>query len=330
MKPGAATRDLELHLSANPASPLFARLAEQYLRNGELSRAERLCERGLETYPHYPTGLLIYSRCLAARGRYAEALGTIAGVASRYPGNIVLDGIETEWEALAGAANGAGGPDDAVFTDLDAGVGAPGRAESADIMEAAEAVDVAEVAEVVKVADVVPGIGADTPVEDVAGTPSASDQIEPAVGLARAPGTADSGAGVETDGIVDASTAPMTLVAPAPAEPGDASSIRPGDGDGMVGAPAPMPVPAAGSAPVPLLPPVPRPRKGRGFIERDRIISRTLAEIYASQGAIGEAVETYRILLRRMPEQRESLEWRLRELEERLRNEPGERPRPVE
>lgn len=318
MQPGAATRDLELHLSANPASPLFARLAEQYLRNGELSRAERLCERGLETYPHYPTGLLIYSRCLAARGRYADALGTIAEVVSRYPGNIVLDGIQSEWEALAGAANGSGGPDDAVFTDLDAGLGAPGRAESADVTEVTE------------VADVGVGIGTGTPAEDVAGTPSATDQIEPAVDLARAPGTSDSGTSVETDGIVDASTTPLTVVAPAPADPGYGLSIRPGDGDGMVGAPAPMPVPAAGSAPVPLLPPVPRPRKGRGFIERDRIISRTLAEIYASQGAISEAVETYRILLQRMPEQRESLEGRLRELEDRLRNEPGERPRPVE
>jgi len=59
-----------------------------------------------------------------------------------------------------------------------------------------------------------------------------------------------------------------------------------------------------------------------GFVERDRIISRTLAEIYASQGAVREAVETYRLLMERIPDRREEFGKRLRELEERLRLHP--------
>jgi hypothetical protein len=66
------------------------------------------------------------------------------------------------------------------------------------------------------------------------------------------------------------------------------------------------------------------------FIERDRIVSRTLAEIYASQGAITEAVVTYRLLLERMPERSQQMEERLKELEERMRTDPGPRPGAVE
>ncbi|HLB00123.1 MAG TPA: tetratricopeptide repeat protein [Bacteroidota bacterium] len=61
-----------------------------------------------------------------------------------------------------------------------------------------------------------------------------------------------------------------------------------------------------------------------GFGGDDRIISRTLAEIYASQGAVREAVETYRLLLRRMPDREESFADRLKELEEQLGAGPDE------
>jgi hypothetical protein len=97
---------------------------------------------------------------------------------------------------------------------------------------------------------------------------------------------------------------------------------------GEEGGAPPMPVPVRGAAPVPILQPIPRAWRGSGFIESGRIVSRTLAEIYASQGAIGEAVETYRLLLGRMPELGEELGPRLRELEERLRSDHGGRPAP--
>jgi len=68
--------------------------------------------------------------------------------------------------------------------------------------------------------------------------------------------------------------------------------------------------------------PSPLLKSPTGFVERDRIISRTLAEIYASQGAIQEAIETYRLLIERIPAKREEFGGRLRELEERLRSHP--------
>ena len=45
-----------------------------------------------------------------------------------------------------------------------------------------------------------------------------------------------------------------------------------------------------------------------------RIVSKTLAEIYASQGAVGEAIETYRLLAYQRPSDREEIEARIKEL----------------
>lgn len=51
----------------------------------------------------------------------------------------------------------------------------------------------------------------------------------------------------------------------------------------------------------------------------DEIITSTLAEIYAAQGAYREAIRTYSLLSRRKPEERERFELRIRELEEKWR-----------
>ena len=48
----------------------------------------------------------------------------------------------------------------------------------------------------------------------------------------------------------------------------------------------------------------------------DEIITPTLAEIYADQGAYQEAIRTYKLLVDRKPEKREHFEQRIRQLEE--------------
>ena len=48
----------------------------------------------------------------------------------------------------------------------------------------------------------------------------------------------------------------------------------------------------------------------------DEIVTPTLAEIYANQGAYQEAIRTYKLLLHRKPEKREHFEQRIRQLEE--------------
>ncbi len=272
MTPGTQTRELDLHLSVNPASPLFARLAEALIWNGELSRAERLCEKGLELYPSYPTGRLIYARCLAARGRYDGALAALGEVLTCYPGNIALWQLQEDWRELAGQGHDEVPDDAAQFTDL-----------PTPVAVVTEAPETAEVAVVV--------------VEAPSDPQDASPALVPETGIEAEPNPVDTPA---TDYRVDQILSGAEVAAP-------------------------MMVPSIHNRPVPLLQPVPLSWKPGGFIQANRIVSRTLAEIYASQGAIGEAVETYRLLLDKMPERREMLEGRLRELEDRLRSEAGGR-----
>jgi hypothetical protein len=131
--------------------------------------------------------------------------------------------------------------------------------------------------------------------------------------------------------VIGAAAEPIEAQMP-PAQPAGFPDGALADQDSMDGftvePPAPVPTKHAGI--VPILQPVPPPMYRMSFIERDRIVSRTLAEIYASQGAITEAVVTYRLLLERMPERSEQMEERLKELEDRMRTDPGPRPGAVE
>ncbi len=54
-----------------------------------------------------------------------------------------------------------------------------------------------------------------------------------------------------------------------------------------------------------------------------RIVSKTLAEIYVSQGEYGEALMIYRLLRHQRPELGDQIDQRIEELEKILRNDPG-------
>jgi tetratricopeptide (TPR) repeat protein len=57
----------------HPQSPLFARLADLYLRRGKVEQALALCQEGCRRFPHYPTGYLILGKCYEAQGQLEEA-----------------------------------------------------------------------------------------------------------------------------------------------------------------------------------------------------------------------------------------------------------------
>ena len=56
-----------------PQAPLFARLADHYLRKGKLMRAQALCEEGSDRFPSYPTGFFVLSRCYERQRMWEEA-----------------------------------------------------------------------------------------------------------------------------------------------------------------------------------------------------------------------------------------------------------------
>ena len=75
MCPASATTlaKLERACGRNPASILFARLADELLRLGNVDRAAEICRKGLRYRPHYPTGHLVMGRCHMASGRLEDA-----------------------------------------------------------------------------------------------------------------------------------------------------------------------------------------------------------------------------------------------------------------
>lgn len=64
---------LERTCGRNPASILFARLADELLRLGSVDRAAEVCRKGLRYRPQYPTGHLVMGRCHMAAGRLEDA-----------------------------------------------------------------------------------------------------------------------------------------------------------------------------------------------------------------------------------------------------------------
>ena len=64
---------LEKSLQRNPGVPLFARVAEEYLTRGKVSRALELSREGCEQFPSYSTGFYVMSKCLEVEGQLEEA-----------------------------------------------------------------------------------------------------------------------------------------------------------------------------------------------------------------------------------------------------------------
>jgi tetratricopeptide (TPR) repeat protein len=208
-----------LRLSRHPHSPLFARLAGEYLNSGRLSEARELCESGLREHPGYATGRLILARCRAAESRYREALDILRIASEWIPDSPILLGLQTAWEPLADGEN------DPVISEV-------------------------------------------SPPEEPA-------PKEP----------------------------PVPVLEEAPARP--RVEI------------------AAAAIPGSMQSPVIKPSGSAGV--EGRIVSRTLAEIYATQGAFGEAILTYRLLKRIRPELVPQIERRIGELEGLSQTKPPQR-----
>lgn len=64
---------LEKLYRQHPQSPLFARLADLYLRQGKVGRALEVCQEGCRRFPNYPTGHLILGKCYEVQGQLEEA-----------------------------------------------------------------------------------------------------------------------------------------------------------------------------------------------------------------------------------------------------------------
>src|ERR1041385_2375358 len=92
---------IESKLSRRPHSPLFARLAGEYLISGKIEEALKLCDSGLRNYPLYPTAHLIHSKCLAAKEDYLSALVHLQSALDIALDSTILRNLEREWKEKA-------------------------------------------------------------------------------------------------------------------------------------------------------------------------------------------------------------------------------------
>jgi hypothetical protein len=71
--PSPSLEQLEKICSKNPTSILFARLAESFLIQGHVKRATEICRQGLRYRPSYVAGHVVMGKCHLASGHFEEA-----------------------------------------------------------------------------------------------------------------------------------------------------------------------------------------------------------------------------------------------------------------
>lgn len=64
---------LKLRLQSNPNSYLFARLADELLKMGDINEAIQICENGLKRHPYYVTGHFVMGKCYFKKKLYDQA-----------------------------------------------------------------------------------------------------------------------------------------------------------------------------------------------------------------------------------------------------------------
>ena len=100
--------ELRKRLEREPGSRLFAQLAEELRKDGDLADAIRVCREGLQKHPQYPSARMTLGRALFDTGDLAAARTEFQAVLKGAPDNILaarllgesLEGLE-DWLAAA-------------------------------------------------------------------------------------------------------------------------------------------------------------------------------------------------------------------------------------
>ncbi|MDI6765209.1 MAG: hypothetical protein QME52_00025 [Bacteroidota bacterium] len=87
---------LEHKLVRRPFSPLFARLVHEYLMAGKNQEAKKLCISGLEIYPQYITAHFALAECYVKDQDYTAALESIDYAISLNPNTTTLISLRSE------------------------------------------------------------------------------------------------------------------------------------------------------------------------------------------------------------------------------------------
>jgi tetratricopeptide (TPR) repeat protein len=117
--------ELRKRLEKDPASRLFAQLAEELRKEGELEDAIRVCRDGLAKHPAYPAARMTLGRALLDSGDYAGARAEFEAVVKGVPDNALAHRFLGECQQALGETAAATASYRAAL------MFAPGDAESA-------------------------------------------------------------------------------------------------------------------------------------------------------------------------------------------------------
>src|SRR5262245_61652069 len=81
--------ELRKRLEKEPGSRLFAQLAEELRKDGELVEAIRVCREGLQKQPNYPSAHMTLGRALFDNGDLVAARAELDAVLKGAPDNIL-------------------------------------------------------------------------------------------------------------------------------------------------------------------------------------------------------------------------------------------------
>ena len=99
-------QQLEAHLDQYPNSPLFARLALEYIQAGKFTEAIELCHKGLSLYPAYAAGHLVLAKCYAQEASYEMALASLEAAHSHVSFFPLYEILYEQWSAPTGIPPG--------------------------------------------------------------------------------------------------------------------------------------------------------------------------------------------------------------------------------
>jgi len=295
---------LSQKLSDNPQSPLFARLADIYLSKNQSSEALKLCEAGVQSYSSYATGFVVLGKCYLALNENSKARLAFSQALHLAPFNQVarklLEEIPFAAEEPAGGVTEETAVENSPLPETPpAAEDAPQQYSMPEQIAEPPAIE-PEAAETLPAADEIPQAHVyentpaeiETPPAESAELPGVDDYIQQHF---------DKLAGVNLVSFDEYLNGAVAAPAPPPAEIDSIAAkleIAP-----RIVPPEPEPPKSAPAEPSPL---------------DSTVITPTLAEIYASQGEYGAAIQAYEILLLSKPGERERFEKRIKELQAKL------------
>jgi tetratricopeptide (TPR) repeat protein len=349
---------IENKLERRPHSPLFARLADEYIKIGKFTEAKDLCCSGLQRYPSYSIVHIVLARCYYAEKNYPAALEEAYNALAIYPDSQVVKDLiqkslyglnppepepEVPVESIGPEAQGPEAEEEVIQEPLASG-GDDEQAEEPGTEEIPALPNEEPAGEMI-VENIPP------PVESITASPV--EEIHEAIPVATDSQPAEIEAAADVQPVVEdrveESTQPFWTVSSDPVnvetvqspeaklEPhaeiveqtetiNEEAAERPVEPETEVIAPkAEQQIQQEETVNKFEEPEAPQVLQQSETVEEDieeptdgRIISQTLAEIYVRQGVYDEAILTYKLLKRRRPELAAKYDERIKELETKL------------